>query len=581
MDSQFYAIYAGTDLGNMTLLCSSEYNPGISMPTIDKELNSAGSFTFTMAPDHPYVDSIKRYLTIVDVYLRGTIVFRGRVFDLSSNFYKELNVSCEGNLSWFSDNYRPKANDEVIENTKPFNSIIRNRVSAYNADMEAYKNFRVGVTEPPSYIGNLIDGDTVMDDMKIDTSDGETLLNSPGWLCETGYIPYESGETYVLYVGSYDTVVGSTNTFCLYGEENLYLGYVVTNELTDERIEAAGITVSNVASIRVSGARVSSPDISQATEVYVTSGTWYVREKPSSKAKAIGTVKAKQTYPYVNTTNNGWVEIIFNKRHGYVIKTRLEIRYPTQQSDIPVIDDDIDLKDYLFWLTTKDEEVEADASNTWGGGSWGDYLRKWLNDTHHLVIRARVVNNENVLDVLNPRRKASPVSEFVLGDNLIDITTESEKFEAYSYICPTFDGESYPSEFPPVEIPNAVAVYGKIYREIEFGEKPKTKAKKKLYRNRLNTLLSIYDPTIANRFVVKGLDKRLVFDNTDFTIIDVGDTVRVKSPYHLGKTVDLICLSLKIDVFNLQNSQYQIGQYIDDQQDTRIKTLTESFTRKK
>lgn len=582
MDTQYFAFYAGTSTDNMTLICSSEYNPGILSPSIKKEVNTAGSLEFTILPDHPYYNSIQRYLTIVDVYLRNTIVFRGRVFTISKDFYKQAKISCEGNLSWFIDNYLPKSS-EVLENVKPFTSVVKKKLAEFNASMEEYKHFATGIMEPPNQVGNMIDSDTVVDGFVFSSSDGNTQVETHNGVLETGYLDYEDGTTYNLYVGEYEDSGSTSNGFFLYNSSYSYLGRISGGVLNTSKITAARITVANVAYFRVAGVYPSSTpgsDTDTPNKVLVNSGSWYIRQKPSSKSTALAVAHGGDTFPYVSTTNNSWYEIMYGEKHAYISRKGTTVQYvqvvePTEEETEEEV-----IKD-LFWVTTVDETIDPDEDNTWAGGNWGDYLVAWINDAQHVMMRARVVNGKNVLDILNPRRAVTPVSEIVFADNLIDLQSESEEIEAYSYIYPIFEGVAYPNEFPPVEIPNAVAMYGKIYKEIDFGQKPTTTSKRKLYNTRMQQLLSLYDPTIVERYRIKALDKKLIFDNYDFSIIDVCDVVRVKSTKHIGQIVYLLCLSVSLDVFNPENNEYEIGQYIDDGEDARIKALTASFAKKR
>ena len=85
---------------------------------------------------------------------------------------------------------------------------------------------------------------------------------------------------------------------------------------------------------------------------------------------------------------------------------------------------------------------------------------------------------------------------------------------------------------------------------------------------------------IPDSFTVKALDKAVIFDNSQLSIIDVGDPVRLVSSPH-GVSSVLLCLSMTLDIFEPSNNSYTIGKYVDDTEDYRIKTLTESFTKEK
>lgn len=82
-------------------------NPLIN-PSVELEMNSAGSFNFTLPPTHPAWDMVKVLLTTVEVYEDNELIFTGRVANIDKNWNNERVVECEGALAYFNDSvYRP------------------------------------------------------------------------------------------------------------------------------------------------------------------------------------------------------------------------------------------------------------------------------------------------------------------------------------------------------------------------------------------------------------------------------------------------------------------------------------------
>lgn len=72
-------------------------------PVLTEALNSAGSFEFSVAPDHPLYSNLHPRLTYVSVRKDNTEIWRGRVERVSRNFNNVKKVSCEGELSYLCD----------------------------------------------------------------------------------------------------------------------------------------------------------------------------------------------------------------------------------------------------------------------------------------------------------------------------------------------------------------------------------------------------------------------------------------------------------------------------------------------
>lgn len=70
---------------------------------LDKELNRAGSFSFTIAKSHPLYNDITQLGTTVYVKKNGECIWAGRVLNISRDMYLNKNIQCEGALAFLGD----------------------------------------------------------------------------------------------------------------------------------------------------------------------------------------------------------------------------------------------------------------------------------------------------------------------------------------------------------------------------------------------------------------------------------------------------------------------------------------------
>lgn len=144
-----YKIYANDTLIHYATLFDSGYV--LTDPVIKRDsLYSQGSFTFTMAPNHPCYDDVEPLNTIVTVYNDTEELFRGRVINTTQDFYNQKEVYCEGELAFLLDSYyRPFGFSGGV--SEFFTAIIEN----HNSQVDETRQFQVGevtVTDPNDYI---------------------------------------------------------------------------------------------------------------------------------------------------------------------------------------------------------------------------------------------------------------------------------------------------------------------------------------------------------------------------------------------------------------------------------------------
>lgn len=125
------------------LLYSSAVNDpyyAIGTPILTLEAGKAGSLSFTMYPNHPEYDSLRRMLGKVVVYEDDTELFRGRILRMETNLYKERKVTCEGDLAYLMDSIADPG-----EYTESISEHFSRLVDMHNRQVESDKQFAVGI----------------------------------------------------------------------------------------------------------------------------------------------------------------------------------------------------------------------------------------------------------------------------------------------------------------------------------------------------------------------------------------------------------------------------------------------------
>ena len=109
-------------------------------PQLDMELNAAGSFQFTMPPNHIFHSNVQPLVSTVEIYEDDDLVWYGRPIEVETDFYKQKNVYCEGAMSYFND---------TIQRPHEYNSIyihefFRTVIASHNQQVSLARQFTVG-----------------------------------------------------------------------------------------------------------------------------------------------------------------------------------------------------------------------------------------------------------------------------------------------------------------------------------------------------------------------------------------------------------------------------------------------------
>ena len=109
-------------------------------PSLEMEINTAGSFTFSMHPSHSFYDNLGLIVPTVEVYEDEELIWFGRPMEIKTDFFKNKEVYCEGALAFFNDS---------VQRPHEFNSVsvhefFRYVIDAHNAQVAESRQFTVG-----------------------------------------------------------------------------------------------------------------------------------------------------------------------------------------------------------------------------------------------------------------------------------------------------------------------------------------------------------------------------------------------------------------------------------------------------
>lgn len=84
------------------------YSPGdeelsVLSPMLETQCNAAGTLTFVLLPEHPMYSALHKMRTRIVVKQNDEIIWRGRVLETETDFYRQKTVTCEGELTYLVD----------------------------------------------------------------------------------------------------------------------------------------------------------------------------------------------------------------------------------------------------------------------------------------------------------------------------------------------------------------------------------------------------------------------------------------------------------------------------------------------
>jgi hypothetical protein len=130
------------------LICDSRIEElALVGPVVNPEENKAGSFSFTLLPDHPKYDAVIRRYSEVQVYIDDELLFGGECVEVEIDFYKQKKIYCEGDFAFFNDSVQRPAKYNSVQ----IKTLLEALVNIHNQQVEDRKRFTVGIVTVNGY----------------------------------------------------------------------------------------------------------------------------------------------------------------------------------------------------------------------------------------------------------------------------------------------------------------------------------------------------------------------------------------------------------------------------------------------
>lgn len=189
------------------------YQPGaddlqLIDPVITLELNSSGSLSFEVPPEHPFRDKIQALSSEFFVYQNGDEIFRGRNTGSEEDYYKTGSITCEGDLAYLLDSIQ-----RPYDHTGNMDEFFQHVLIIHNGQVEERKQFQCGTVNVT---------DNTSDAQRINDTCSTTLECLKGQLVEPhgGYLRTRLGDNGKRYL-DYMTDFGGYNSQPIRFRENL------------------------------------------------------------------------------------------------------------------------------------------------------------------------------------------------------------------------------------------------------------------------------------------------------------------------------------------------------------------------
>ncbi len=117
----------------------------ITNTKLSLEANKTNSFQFNIYSNHRYFNKIKKMSSIIKVYDRNDLIFRGRIFEDNQGFNKSKKVDCEGELAFLLDSiYRPY---NLTNQTVSLKQFIISLINNHNSQVKDFQKIKIGIIE--------------------------------------------------------------------------------------------------------------------------------------------------------------------------------------------------------------------------------------------------------------------------------------------------------------------------------------------------------------------------------------------------------------------------------------------------
>lgn len=223
-------------------------------PSLETEINMAGSLEFTMHPSHAFYDDICLLTSTIEVYEDEDLIWFGRPAEIGTDFHKNKIVYCEGALAFFND---------TVQIAHEYNSIsirefFRRVVTAHNSQVAASRQFTVGqITVPDEKVYRNLRYETTANVLKrqcLSSHGGyfffhrENGVNTIDWLAELPYTCNQPAEFGLNLMDFSSNMEGTSVATCVLplGEKDEATGKELTVESVNDGnpvIDSEGVAV--------------------------------------------------------------------------------------------------------------------------------------------------------------------------------------------------------------------------------------------------------------------------------------------------------------------------------------------------
>lgn len=119
-------------------------------PKIELEQNKIGTFEFVIYPTNPNIDEIKKLASMIYVYQKDDLIFRGRPIETEKGMKNSLKVYCECQRAFLCDSIQ-----QPYEYQGSVEGLLGMFISRHNEQVDTVRQFKLGtvtVTDPNDYI---------------------------------------------------------------------------------------------------------------------------------------------------------------------------------------------------------------------------------------------------------------------------------------------------------------------------------------------------------------------------------------------------------------------------------------------
>ena len=127
-------------IDNEILSWSNTEETALLSAVLTLEANKAGTFVFSMAPNHPKYNACVFRQSLIDVYQDADLIFEGVPVSEETDFDNVKTVTCEGELTFLNDTIQRPAK----YTGQTVTGLLTAYLSAHNADCDASKTFTLG-----------------------------------------------------------------------------------------------------------------------------------------------------------------------------------------------------------------------------------------------------------------------------------------------------------------------------------------------------------------------------------------------------------------------------------------------------